>query len=148
MEPDARLPRHRYTRKGTNRTYSIQAAIAACHARAHRYAETDWETISLLYDRLALLTPSPIIELNRAVAVSMANGPAEGLAIVDTLIDQQVLTDYYLLPSVRGDLLSRLGRSEKARIEFQRAAPLTRNEKPRTLLLTRSHNAGVGHSQQ
>lgn len=128
--------------------YSIQAAIAACHARAPNYSSTDWETIAVLYERLGRLTSSPIVELNRAVAVSMAEGPAAGLELVDALIDQHVLTDYHLLPSVRGELLARLGRSEEARLEFRRAAELTRNEKERSLLLRRSNSAELYQFRQ
>ncbi|WP_314173311.1 RNA polymerase sigma factor [Streptomyces winkii] len=118
--------------------YSLQAAIAACHAQAIRYEDTDWRTIALLYGRLAALTPSPVIELNRAVAVSMAQGPAAGLEIVDVLTDEPALKDYHLLPSVRGDLLERLGRTDEARAEFERAASLTRNTRERELLLARA----------
>lgn len=128
--------------------YSMQAAIAACHARALRYDETDWNTIALLYQRLLLLSPSPIIELNRAVAISMANGPAAGLVLVDALVDSGVLKDYHLLPSVRGDLLVRLGRVEEAQAEFTKAASLTRNEQERTLLMARIATAQLFPSRQ
>lgn len=118
--------------------YALQAAIAACHAGAATYEETDWATIAALYGRLAALTPSPVVELNRAVAVSMAEGPEAGLALVDALAAVPALKGYHLLPSVRGDLLARLGRTEEARAEFVRAAGLTRNERERTLLEERA----------
>jgi RNA polymerase sigma factor (sigma-70 family) len=121
--------------------YALQAAIAACHARAHTYAETDWRQIAALYALLAARTPSPVVELNRAVAVSMAEGPAAALALVDRLTAEPALRDYHLLPSVRGDLLDRLGRTEEARAEFRRAAALTRNEKERAFLLARAQYA-------
>src|SRR5690606_18225010 len=105
--------------------YALQAAIAACHAHAHRYEETDWARIATLYGLLAARTPSPVVELNRAVAVSMAEGPAAALPLVDALTDVAALRDYHLLPSVRGDLLARLGRTREARAEFARAASLT-----------------------
>ncbi len=127
--------------------YSVQAAIAACHAQAIRYEDTDWATIATLYGRLAALVPSPVVELNRAVAVSMSEGPAAGLTLVDALADEPSLKDYHLLPSVRGDLLERLGRGEDARAEFERAASLTRNARERELLLKRADTAGTrpGH---
>ncbi|WP_445520901.1 RNA polymerase sigma factor [Streptomyces sp. NEAU-174] len=118
--------------------YSLQAAIAACHARAIRYEDTDWTAIAALYGRLMALTPSPVVELNRAVAVAMAEGPAAGLKLVEALAEEPVLKDYHLLPSVRGDLLERLGRHAEARAEFARAAALTRNARERALLLERS----------
>ncbi|MFH8731796.1 RNA polymerase sigma factor [Streptomyces sp. NPDC017964] len=118
--------------------YALQAAIAASHAHAHTYAETNWQGIATLYGLLAARAPSPVVELNRAVAVSMAEGPAAGLALVDALADEPALRDYHLLPSVRGDLLERLGRYEEARAEFERAASLTRNERERGLLLARA----------
>ncbi|MFF7182200.1 DUF6596 domain-containing protein [Streptomyces sp. NPDC008121] len=118
--------------------YALQAAIAACHARAVTYEETDWRTIAALYARLAAVAPSPVVELNRAVAVSMADGPAAGLALVDALAAEPALAHYHLLPSVRGDLLSRLGRPAEARAEFERAASLTRNTRERALLLDRA----------
>jgi predicted RNA polymerase sigma factor len=118
--------------------YALQAAIAACHARAHTPEETDWERMAGLYETLARLAPSPVVELNRAVAVSMAFGPAAGLELVDALTEEPALDGYHLLSSVRGDLLSRLSRSEEARAEFERAAALTRNERERTLLLERA----------
>ncbi|NAS20312.1 sigma-70 family RNA polymerase sigma factor [Herbidospora sp. NEAU-GS84] len=124
-------------RAGTG-PYALQAAIAACHARAETAEATDWRRIAGLYDRLAEEVPSPVVELNRAVALAMAYGPAAGLALVDELADEPALRDYHLLPSVRGDLLARLGRDEEARAEFRRAAGLTRNERERALLLARA----------
>jgi RNA polymerase sigma factor (sigma-70 family) len=118
--------------------YALQAAIAACHARAGTAADTDWVRIAALYDALAQLTPSPVVELNRAVALSMAFGPAAGLAVVDALASDPVLAGYHHLPTVRGDLLARLGRSDEAIVEFQRAAALTRNTRERDLLLARA----------
>lgn len=118
--------------------YLIQASIAACHARAITPEDTDWKQIVALYEALANLTPSPVIELNRAVAVSMASGPAAGLAIVDTLMTDPSMQGYHLLPSVRGDLLSKLNRKDEARQEFERAAALTRNVRERDLLLERA----------
>jgi len=118
--------------------YALQAAIAACHARARTAAETSWLRITALYDALAQLAPSPIVELNRAVAVAMAFGPAAGLAIVDALVSQPQLEGYHLLPSVRGDLLAKLGRLDEARAELERAASLTRNARERELLLQRA----------
>jgi len=117
--------------------YALQAAIAACHARARTGAETDWARIAGLYEALGRLTPSPVVELNRAVAVAMANGPRAGLELVDRLASEPALERYHLLPSVRGDLLFKLGRLDEARTEFQRAASLTRNARERTLLLER-----------
>ncbi len=117
--------------------YAMQAAIAACHARAKSGEDTDWERIAALYDQLARLTPSPVVELNRAVAVSFARGPAAGLALVDALASEPTLTRYHLLPSVRGDLLAKLGRAKEARVELERAASLTRNVRERDLLLAR-----------
>ena len=118
--------------------YTLQAAIAACHARARTPGETDWARIAALYDALAQLTPSPVVELNRAVAVAMAFGPAAGLELVDALTDEPSLKQYHLLPSVRGDLLAKLGRFDEARAEFERAASLTRNARERKLLLDRA----------
>jgi RNA polymerase sigma factor (sigma-70 family) len=118
--------------------YTLQAAIAACHARARTPAETDWGRIAALYDTLAGIVPSPVVELNRAVALGMAFGPAAGLELVDELTDEPSLRGYHLLPSVRGDLLAKLGRLAEARTEFQRAAALTRNGRERTLLLDRA----------
>src|SRR5438093_1807100 len=117
--------------------YALQAAIAACHARARTGAETDWARIAGLYEALGRLTPSPVVELNRAVAVAMANGPRAGLELVDRLASEPALERYHLLPSVRGDLLFKLGRLVEARTEFQRAASLTRNASERKLLLER-----------
>jgi RNA polymerase sigma-70 factor (ECF subfamily) len=121
--------------------YALQAAIAACHARARTGEETDWARIAALYDALASLTPSPVVELNRAVAVGMAFGPAAGLEIVDALTAERSLSGYHLLPAVRGDLLERLGRLDAAQVEFARAAELTRNGRERTLLLERAARA-------
>jgi len=117
--------------------YALQAAIAACHARATSADDTDWAQMVRLYELLAELTPSPVVELNRAVAVSMASGPEQGLKLVDALTDEPSLAGYHLLPSVRGDLLAKLGRTAEAREEFERAAALTRNESERDLLLAR-----------
>ena len=122
--------------------YALQAAIAACHARARTPGETDWERIAALYLALAQVAPSPVVELNRAVAVAMASGPVAGLAIVDALTKEPSLLGYHLLPSVRGDLLARLGRAEEARTEFERAASLTRNARERRLLLDRASACG------
>lgn len=122
--------------------YALQAAIAACHARARSYEETDWATIAALYGRLGVLAPSPVVELNRAVAVSMAEGPAAALPLVDALAAEPALAGYHLLPSVRGDLLARLGRAAEARAEFERAAVLTRNESERALLRGRARELG------
>ena len=122
--------------------YTLQAAIAACHARARTSEETDWRRIVALYDALVEVTGSPVVELNRAVAVSMAFGPAEGLALVDALGDEPALRSYHLLPSVRGDLLERLGRTEQAGIEFERAASLAQNLRERELLLGRARACG------
>jgi RNA polymerase sigma-70 factor, ECF subfamily len=118
--------------------YALQAAIAVCHARALSPAETDWSHIARLYAELAQLTPSPVVELNRAVAVAMAFGPAAGLDLVDALTSEPSLQGYHLLPSVRGDFLARLGRFEEARVEFEHAASLTRNGRERELLLERA----------
>lgn len=118
--------------------YALQAAIAACHAQAASYEETDWAAIAALYRALAAIAPSPVVELNRAVAVSMAEGPGAGLALVDALAADPALRGYHLLPSVRGDLLERLGRTQEARAEFARAAELTRNARERELLRARA----------
>lgn len=118
--------------------YALQAAIAACHGRARTAAETDWARIVALYDALAQITPSPVVALNRAVAVAMAFGPDVGLKLVDTLTDEPSLASYHLLPTVRGDLLFKLGRFKEARAEFERAAALTRNAREITLLLERT----------
>jgi RNA polymerase sigma factor (sigma-70 family) len=123
--------------------YALQAAIAACHARALRPEDTDWVRIAALYDALSQLMPSPVVELNRAVALSMAYGPAEGLALADQLQGEALLRNYHLLPSVRGDLLAKLGRHDEARAEFERAASLTQNERERTLLLARAQGCAA-----
>ena len=123
---------------GAQGVYALQAAIAACHARARTADETDWKGIAALYVSLAAPTPSPVVELNRAVAVGMAYGPQSGLDVVDTLVEEPTLRNYHLLPSVRGDLLKKLGRLGEARQEFERAAALTRNARERTLLLARA----------
>jgi RNA polymerase sigma factor (sigma-70 family) len=124
--------------------YALQAEIAACHARARTAEETDWARIVALYDALARLTPSPVVELNRAVAVAMAFGPAAGLELVDALTAEPSLKAYHLLPSVRGDLLKKLGRFDEARSEFERAASLTRNARERELLLERARACASG----
>jgi RNA polymerase sigma factor (sigma-70 family) len=118
--------------------YTLQASIAACHARARTAEETDWTQIAALYDALARVTPSPVVELNRAVAHSMAFGPATGLELVNALESEASLKNYHLLPSVRGDLLAKLGRSDEARAEFERAATITQNARERELLLRRA----------
>ena len=123
---------------GAEGPYALQAAIAACHARARRPDDTDWTRIARLYDELAETTPSPIVELNRAVAHSMAHGPEAGLRLLEPLMDVPLLKSYHLLPSVRGDLLRRLGRFDEARAEFQRAADMTQNSRERELLLKRA----------
>ena len=127
---------------GTLGTYALQAAIAACHARAPTAQDTNWERIAALYDALSQLAPSPVVELNRAVALSMAFGPEAGLELVDELVDEPALRSYHLLPSVRGDLLFKLGRVDEARREFERAAGMTRNERERALLLERAAGCG------
>jgi len=124
-------------RRAGDGPYSLQAAIAACHVQAIRFEDTDWTVIAALYGQLVVLTPSPVVELNRAVAISMSEGPAAGLTIVDALADEPALKNYHLLPSVRGDLLERLGRREEARVEFEKAASMTRNIRERELLLER-----------
>jgi RNA polymerase sigma factor (sigma-70 family) len=121
--------------------YRLQAEIAACHARAHTGDETDWARIATLYQELARVTPSPVVELNRAVAVGMADGPAAGLKLIEALTSEPSLKGYHLLPSVHGDLLAKLGRVDEARREFERAASLTRNERERALLLQRAAGA-------
>ena len=128
---------------GPRGSYALQAAIAACHARARTAEETDWPRIAQLYGELARLAPSPVVELNRAVAVAMAEGPAKGLELVDAIKDDRALEGYHLLPTVRGDLLSKLGRMEEARAEFERAAALTRNARERTLMLERAAACAV-----
>jgi RNA polymerase sigma factor (sigma-70 family) len=123
---------------GAQGPYALQGAIAACHARARTPDATDWARIAGLYDALARLAPSPVVELNRAVALSMAFGPAAGLELVDQLTSEPSLKSYHLLPTVRGDLLAKLGRADEARVEFERAATLTRNARERELLLERA----------
>ena len=123
--------------------YALQAAIAACHARAATAAETDWSRIVALYDAVAQLAPSPVVELNRAVAVGMAFGPAAGLELVDALVHEPTLKSYHLLPAVRGDFLRKLGRSEEARAEFERGASLTENLRERELLQRRATECGA-----
>ncbi len=127
--------------------YALQAAIAACHARARTASETDWHRIATLYDALAQLMPSPIVELNRAVALAMAFGPAAGLELIDTLASEPSLRAYHLLPSVRGDFLFKLGRFAEARAEFERAASLTRNTRERDLLFDRARACAGGLPQ-
>lgn len=121
--------------------YTLQAAIAACHARARTPEETDWEQIAALYNVLARVTPTPVVELNRGVAVAMAYGPEVGLDVVDRLVDEPSLVRYHLLPAVRGDLLARLGRFDEARVEFERAASMTQNARERQLLLEQAARA-------
>ncbi len=122
--------------------YALQAAIAACHSRARAAAQTDWPRIVALYDALAEITGSPVVELNRAVAVAMAFGPAEGLEIADELVNEPALRDYHLLPAVRGDLLAKLGRATEARAEFERAARMTKNSREREVLLAWAKGCG------
>ena len=131
---------------GMQGTYAIQAAIAACHARAATAGDTDWVRIAQLYSDLAEIAPSPVVELNRAVAVGMASGPAAGLQLVDALLDDPALRGYHLLPSVRGDLLKKLGRFDEARAEFETAASMTRNARERDLLLQRARECGAPRS--
>jgi RNA polymerase sigma-70 factor, ECF subfamily len=121
--------------------YVLQAEIAACHARARTAEETDWGRIVALYEELAEVAPSPVVELNRAVAVAMASGPEAGLELIDGLVSERSLQRYHLLPSVRGELLSRLGRFAEAGAEFERAAGMTRNARERDLLLGRAVSA-------
>lgn len=128
---------------GLRGSYAVQAAIAACHARARTPEETDWARIVSLYEALARIIPSPVVELNRAVAVSMAYGPEAGLKLIDALIGEPTLREYHLLPSVRGDLLKKLGRVEEARVEFERAAALTRNAREVELLNERARACAV-----
>jgi predicted RNA polymerase sigma factor len=122
--------------------YTLQAAIAACHARARKAADTDWRQIAALYDELAIVIPSPVIELNRAVAHCMAYGPEAGLRLLEPLMELPAMSKYHLLPSVRGDFLARLGRHDEARAEFRRAAELTGNARERELLLKRAAGQG------
>ncbi len=133
---------------GTHRSYFLQAKIAACHARARTAEETDWVRIVELYEELAKAAPSPIVELNRAVAVAMASGPAAGLELVDALVRAGSLEGYHLLPSVRGDLLRKLGRIEEARVEFDRAAAMTRNAREKALLLKRAKECAEAASKE
>jgi predicted RNA polymerase sigma factor len=129
---------------GARGPYALQAAIAACHARARTAGETDWARIAALYQALVQVSPSPVVELNRAVAVGMAFGPAAGLELADALISEPSLKRYHLLPSVRGDLLAKLDRFDEARVEFERAASLTRNARERQLLLERAAACAAG----
>jgi predicted RNA polymerase sigma factor len=124
--------------------YTLQAAIAACHARARTAEETDWLRIVALYDALAQVAPSPVVDLNRAVALGMAFGPTAGLEAVDDLTEEPSLKTYHLLPAVRGDLLAKLGRFDEARAELERAASLTRNARERDLLLARAAACSQG----
>jgi predicted RNA polymerase sigma factor len=126
--------------------YTLQAAIAACHARARSPEDTDWERIAALYQVLAHVSPSPVVELNRAVAVGMAAGPAKGLEVADALASERALEGYPQLPAVRGDLLAKLGRLDEARQAFRHAATLTRNERERTLFLDRAAACERGSS--
>jgi predicted RNA polymerase sigma factor len=128
--------------------YALQAAIAACHARARAADQTDWPRIAALYDALAQLNPSPVVELNRAVAVSMAFGPAAGLEIIDAIASEPTLKSYHLLPTVRGDLLDKLRRFTEAATEFTRAAALTQNVRERTLLLDRAAKSAASANSQ
>ena len=130
---------------GTLGPYALQAALAACHARAHRAEDTDWARIVALYDALAQINPSPVVELNRAVAVAMAYGPQAGFAIVEALAADPALARYHWLPSVRGDLLAKLGRYDEARSEFERAAAMTQNARERELLLLRAEAMRSAH---
>jgi predicted RNA polymerase sigma factor len=129
-------------------SYLLQAEIAACHARAHAPEDTDWNQIVSRYTELAQVTPSPIVELNRAVAVSMASGPVAGLAVVDTIVSDPALKSYHLLPAVRGDLLFKLGRFQEAGEEFGRAALLTRNQRERELLLAHAAECAASNLAQ
>jgi RNA polymerase sigma factor (sigma-70 family) len=143
----AALERAEALHGGAGGSYVLQAAIAACHARARTAEETDWSRIAGLYGALARLAPSPVVELNRAVAVAMAFGPAAGLELVDALGAEPSLREYHLLPSVRGDLLAKLGRFDEARAECERAASLTRNARERALLLARAAACARGSAQ-
>ena len=138
----AALDRAEALAAGSPGPYTLQAAIAACHARARRAEETDWQRVADLYGALSVVTPNPVVALNRAVAVGMASGPEAGLAMVDALRDEPVLKEYHLLPSVRGDFLHKLGRTQEAKAEFERAASLTRNARERKLLLDRAAACG------
>ena len=135
-----------YSLRGTAGPYVLQAAIAACHARAARAEDTDWHTIAALYDALSQMAPSPVVELNRAVAVSMASGPEAGLELVDALTAEPALAQYHLLPSVRGELLFKLGRHVEAHAEFTRAAALTRNGREQDFLLDRARSCEKGNA--
>jgi predicted RNA polymerase sigma factor len=126
-----------YAAGGAVGTYTLQAGIAACHARARTAEDTDWVRIVAIYDGLAQVAPSPVVELNRAVAVGMAFGPAQALLLVDELVDEPALSGYHLLPTVRGDLLEKLGRPADARAEFERALTLTQNARERSVLVRR-----------
>jgi RNA polymerase sigma factor (sigma-70 family) len=139
----AALTRAETVRGGRRGPYELQAGIAACHARAREAADTDWAAIVALYEELLEVVPSPVIELNRAVAVSMASGPQAGLDLVDALTSVPALEQYHLLPSVRGDLLLKVGRGAEARAEFERAATMTRNARERELLLERARTAAA-----
>ncbi|HZX70247.1 MAG TPA: sigma-70 family RNA polymerase sigma factor [Rhodanobacter sp.] len=132
---------------GANAPYALQAAIAACHARAVTAPDTDWKRIADLYATLAAVAPSPVVELNRAVALSMAFGPAAGLALADTLVAEPALRHYHLLPTVRGDLLQKLGRHDEARAQFEHAAALARNQRERSLLLERASACAAEHGR-
>jgi predicted RNA polymerase sigma factor len=134
----------RAERLGPLGPYALQASVAACHARATTPDATDWQCIAALYDALAVLTPSPVVELNRGVAVGMAYGPDAALAIVDTLLDEPSLQSYHLLPSVRGDLLFKIGRLGEARLEFERAVALARNARDRVSLQQRANECRSG----
>lgn len=129
---------------GAHGPYALQAGIAACHARALNPEDTDWVRIAGLYEELAKLSRSPVVELNRAVALSMAYGPSVGLELLDQIMEEPSLKDYHLLPSVRGDFLFKLGRREEARAEFERAAGMTRNARERTLLEERAAACRAG----
>ncbi len=147
--PDALAALERAERLGgASGPYALQAALAACHARARRAEETDWERIVALYQELARVQPSPVVELNLAVAIGMAQGPEAGLAKVEALAAEPALRSYHLLPSVRGDLLARLGRWQEARSEFEKAAALTRNERERELLLERAADCAAPEPQR
>ncbi|HYQ30071.1 MAG TPA: DUF6596 domain-containing protein, partial [Polyangiaceae bacterium] len=128
--------------------YLLQASITACHARARAAEDTDWKRIATLYGQLSSLVPSPVVELNRAVAVSMADGPAAGLALVDALSAAPSLQNYHLLPSARADLLRKLGRFQEAQVEFERAAALTRNARQRERLLERAADCSLSAAKK
>jgi predicted RNA polymerase sigma factor len=132
---------------GPKGPYQLQAAIAACHARAGAADDTDWKRIASIYDELSAIVPSPVVELNRAMAVAMAYGPAGGLEIVEGLMESGVLKSYHLLPAARGDLLEKLGRDDEAAESFERAAALTRNEREKALLLSRAVRLRSGMKQ-